>query len=330
MNMSRIIFFFCLLAIISCTHNQQNNLGTNKQPNQKIIDFCDYEIINRDDGVIVTQYPPIPISSDDNLQFGLSISSNGYEYYLTALIRFFEKATKISSDLTIRLENNEMLTFKLVNSGLSYIENSEAAIGVFLINKNQTQSLKNSGILTVSFMLEDNLMHTLECKINSAVLSKQLHCADKSGSASFKKIDSSNYGYSIFYPSEFEIVKPTGQHTDLKFQNIKEGVSIVVAVYPRTKEEYSINAHDYTKEVMEQLFKQQGLSHKIVYSEKNYLANQKAFMIYYTSPAYNKKAIEVYFYKENYAFVLTAMANEPNFKDFEEIFKKSIYSLKFN
>ena len=167
-----IIIIICQFAIISCTQNQQNNTNTSKQSNQKTIDFCDYEIIKRDDGIIVTQYPPIPISSDNKLQVGISISSNGYEYYISALVRFFETASKITSDLTIRLDNNEMLTFKLVNSGLSYIEKSEAAIGIFLINENQIQILKNSSILTVSFMLEDNLMHTLECKVNSSVLSK--------------------------------------------------------------------------------------------------------------------------------------------------------------
>lgn len=325
-----IIIIICQFVIISCTHNQQNNANTSNQSNQKIIDFCDYEIIKRDDGIIVTQYPPIPISSDDKLQFGISISSNGYEYYLSALVRFFEIASKITSDLTIRLESNEMLTFKLVNSGLSYIEKSEAAIGIFLIKENQIESLKNSSILTVSFMLEDNLMHTLECKVNSSVLSKQLNCVVNLSSKNFNKADSEKYKYSIFYPSEFELVKPSGQHTDLKFQNTKTGSSIVVAVYPRTKEEYSISAHDYTKEVMEQLFQQQNLSHIIVKSEKNFIDNHKAFMIYYTSPTYNTKAIEVYFYKENFAYVITAMTKENNFNDFEEVFKKSIYSLKFN
>lgn len=137
---------------------------------------CNCEKINRDDGTIVTQCMPLPVSSDNSSQIGIAVASNGSEVFLALVIRFKEVAWNITSSVTILLSNNNMLSVELVSSTPTYIGNSQVTNALFSLNSKNVSLLKLSTIKTISFQSSDKLLHTYTITMNSDIVKKQLDC----------------------------------------------------------------------------------------------------------------------------------------------------------
>lgn len=324
-----LIFITIFLTLTGCVQNQSNNNSSvkNKSEEKSVINYCDCQVIHRDDGTDVTQCISLPVAKDSSLELGLSIASNGLDRFISVTIRYFGGALKITDDLSIRLKDNSMITFKLVNEGLSYIGNNQVAQGVFSLDKIKIQKLKSSDLMTISIKLEDKLVHTLECTDNLSILKEQLLCTSKSD-IKVQTYKSSVYGYELAIPANFKKSEATGKHIDLKLVKT-DGTSILVNVSDRLQDEYSISAHDYTKEFFENSFKQYTPDIQITKAEKIYIDKNEAFLIHYINPNNSTKALEIYFFKGAYAYVLTATSKIDKFTVNEITFLETFYSLKF-
>lgn len=137
---------------------------------------CNCETIKRDDGTNVVQCNPLPIASDNTTQIGLAIASNGESNFVTIAVKFKNKAQNISSDLTIRLNDNNLIKLSLVNNGLSYIGNSQVAQGIFILNDNQKIKISKSKIKTISLKFNDGFLRTYKGEMNTGVLMSQANC----------------------------------------------------------------------------------------------------------------------------------------------------------
>jgi len=305
-------------------YNQREESIGDKTDNQ-YINFCDCQNIHRDDGTEITQCISLPVASDSTLEFGLAIASNGQDNFVTVTIRFFATVKEINGNLSIRLKDNNLLTFVLVNKGLAYIGNSQVSQAIFALNANKIKQLKSSELLTVSLKL-DNLIHTLECNTNTSILKEQLICLTKNNN--LKIYSSQKYNYEIIIPEGFSEAQAIGKRIDLKLV-AQDGTSILVNVSDRLPEEYNISAHDYTKEFLENSYRQYTPDIKVTKAEKIFIDNNKAFLIHYIDPSKSLKALEIYFYKGDKAYVLTATTKITQFSDYENIFMETYKSLKF-
>jgi len=327
-NLFLVTIFLILTGCIQNQSNNKNNSSGKKKTEEKTVaNYCDCQIIHRDDGTDVTQCISLPVASDNSLEIGLAIASNGLDRFITVTIRYFGKALKITDDLSIRLKDNSMLTFKLVNEGLSYIGNNQVAQGVFNLDNSKIQKLKSSELMTISIKLEDNLVHTLECTDNISILKEQLLCTTKNNN-NVQVYRSSKYNYEIAVPSGYKKTKATGRHIDLKLVK-SDGTSIIVNISDRLQDEYGISAHDYTKEFLENSFKQYTPNIQITKAEKTFIDKNEAFLIHYINPTNSTKALEIYFFNSAYAYVLTATSKIDKFTDNEITFLETFYSLKF-
>lgn len=136
---------------------------------------CECQKINRDDGATVTQCNPKPIASDKTTQIGIAAASNSQEYFITVVVRFKNKSKKIAGNLSIRLDDNNLISLTLVKSELAYIGNSEVSQAVFHLSATKIQKFKNSSIKTISIKL-NNVHYTYNCDLNTSVLINQLNC----------------------------------------------------------------------------------------------------------------------------------------------------------
>jgi len=142
----------------------------------KVYTQCDCEKIIRPDGVITT-CKTLPVAGNEKMQLGLSLAFNGKDYFLTSTIRFLvESPLKIKGDLSIRLNDNNLLTFELVKTQGSYIGNSIVEHGIFSVNEDLLDKLQKSKILTITLNLDDNRMYTFEASMNQDVLQIQINC----------------------------------------------------------------------------------------------------------------------------------------------------------
>jgi len=136
---------------------------------------CDCEKINRDDGTNVTQCNPLIVAKNNTTQVGLSLSSNGQDKFVAVIIRFISTAKDMTGNLSIRLIDNNMMTFELINTQLAFIGNSQVATGVFLATELDMDKLVKSDIKTISIKLKD-LLYTYEATSNADVLKEQVKC----------------------------------------------------------------------------------------------------------------------------------------------------------
>lgn len=137
---------------------------------------CNCEKINRDDGTLVTQCISLPVGKDNTTEVGLAMASNGQENFISLTVRFKGTVNSVSGDLSVRLDNNNLMTFELVNEQLAYIGNSQVAQGIFLATNTDINKLKKSDIQTLSFKLNDGLMYTYQATTNKNLLKKQIGC----------------------------------------------------------------------------------------------------------------------------------------------------------
>lgn len=139
---------------------------------------------------------------------------------------------------------------------------------------------------------------------------------------------SSKYGYSINIPAGFKQAAASGKNIDLKLVHL-DGSSILINVTPKRPEEYNISAHDYNREMFEQEFKQYTPTVTLSKAEKTYISGEKAFLIHYSNSSNNTKAVEIYTYKGNNAYVFTATTKTGQFQTYEPVFMKAFNSFKF-
>ena len=142
-----------------------------------------------------------------------------------------------------------------------------------------------------------------------------------------KEYKSVKYGYAVNVPESFHKEPAVRPHIDLKFVDAF-GSSISVNISPRRPEEYNFTAHDYTKEMLEEAFRQATPNVSITYSEKLIVSNEEAFLIEHENSHPDLKSMECYLYHKDLAFVITATCEKSKFSNYRTLFRNCIMSLE--
>lgn len=137
---------------------------------------CNCEKVKRDDGTNVTTCEIVQVSSDNSSQIALSVSSNGTNNFLGLTIRFKGSSKNVTKKITILLEDNNMLTLKLVKSQLSFYGNSHVTNAIFNITEANSILLKKSNIKTISYRLENNILYAYKINMNADIVKRSLKC----------------------------------------------------------------------------------------------------------------------------------------------------------
>lgn len=138
---------------------------------------------------------------------------------------------------------------------------------------------------------------------------------------------SPKYTYHINIPLDFVIEKAIGKNIDLKLVN-EIGCSFTVNVTERLSEEYSINAHDYSKDIMESIMRPKFPNFRIHEADKVYIDGERSFLYIYSNND-GLTAIGCYIFHNDKVYVLTGTSPERYFDSYRELFLNSIMSLKF-
>lgn len=141
-----------------------------------------------------------------------------------------------------------------------------------------------------------------------------------------KEYRSPKYGYSIKIPESYKEVKGNRPHIDFKFIDAF-GSIIIVNVSPRRSEEFQISAHDYTKEILEETFRQETPNLSITYTEKIFVSGEKAFLTETENNLPNIKGMDCYFYHNDLAFLVTGTCEIERFPNYRNLFKNCILSV---
>ena len=144
-----------------------------------------------------------------------------------------------------------------------------------------------------------------------------------------EKYISPKYNYEVLIPDGYVPERATGSHIDFKIVS-KNPISVMlINVSERTKEEMNISAHDYTLDIMENIYKQTNPQAKITSTEKIYIDNNKAFLVKSSNQSNSTSVLEIYFYKDNFGYLMTGTCSTADYSKCGNNFLNTFYSLKF-
>lgn len=139
---------------------------------------CNCPKISREDGTVVTQCNPLPVSGDNSTQIGLSVAANGSDAFVALTVRFAKSASKLAvgSKLYVVLDDNNSVSLTLLKQSPLSIGNSPVTQGIFGINEQQAVKLLKSDIKVVTFTTASGVQRVYQAKQNRDVISSQLNC----------------------------------------------------------------------------------------------------------------------------------------------------------
>ena len=143
---------------------------------QKNYSQCNIKINNRSDGTTVRYLNPELVGIGTNCQLGLSIQTNGIDYFLTTTVRYFSPYKKIIGSLKIQLSNNNSLDIPLYTSELATIKNEDVALSIFTLSEADVINMKKANIKTIIFKEDDDNNQIIIVDRNYDVLKRHIKC----------------------------------------------------------------------------------------------------------------------------------------------------------
>ena len=140
---------------------------------------------------------------------------------------------------------------------------------------------------------------------------------------------SEKYGYQIMIPEDFQSVKPRGPHIDFKFA-IDDYCLIIANVSKRLPidlplDEVFIDQHSEQLKLMDP-------NHELLKSSLIIRDDNKIIVSINIDKLGDvlMKSIEYYFYKDDNLYIITAYVPNEKFDQYEDIYLKTLSTLKFN
>ena len=140
---------------------------------------CNIKTVNRNDGTTVRYLNPELIGTGNKCELGLSIQTNGLNYFMSVTVRYFTQAYKITGSLKIKLANEQSLELPIYTSELANMQNENVSLSIFYLNSNDIVKLKNSTIKTVAFQESSQIYQLILLNQNSDVAMRHLNCLGK-------------------------------------------------------------------------------------------------------------------------------------------------------
>jgi hypothetical protein len=144
----------------------------------KGVSQCNVKTNNRSDGVTIKYLNPEFVGTGNGCEFGVSISTNGADYYFNTTVRYSSASTKSIGTLMIGLNNNQSLNLKLYTSELATVKNSELAIGIYLLTQSDIVKLKQASIEKIIFKESNGRNQIVILSRNLDVASRHINCLE--------------------------------------------------------------------------------------------------------------------------------------------------------
>lgn len=137
---------------------------------------CNVIVNNRPDGVVVRYLNPELVGKGNSCELGLSVQTNGGDYFFTTTVRYSGNSQKQIGNLKIQLSNSQSLDLKLYKSELATMRNEQVGLGIYYLNSSDIQKLTNNSIKTVVFQEANNKHQIVTLGQNYDVAQRHIRC----------------------------------------------------------------------------------------------------------------------------------------------------------
>lgn len=136
---------------------------------------CDYTIVNKGN-VSVKQFRPLPVTNDENNQYGLSLSSVDGQIFLILTTRYiYGKPTAKQIYLSLDMSDNDAIVILSTASELDYVDRSSISHHMFPLDSLMYNQLLKTSILSMRIQINPSFA-TLLVKTNGDVIMNSLKC----------------------------------------------------------------------------------------------------------------------------------------------------------
>ena len=137
---------------------------------------CNVKILERDDGVTVHYTRPDKIGYCDKFFLGLSMQTNGKDYFVVALCIFENNSEKLMGDFILFFENNKNSRIHLYRSELTTAQGLPATMNIFLVDENGLKNISSSNIKMATAQLDDGVYQSIKIIANADKLKTDYAC----------------------------------------------------------------------------------------------------------------------------------------------------------
>ncbi len=137
---------------------------------------CNVKKNQRDDGTTIYYTRPDRIGYCDKFFLGLSMQTDGTNYYLCAVCIFQSNPQNLKDKLTLFFNNNKSSTLQYYKSEETTMQNMPAVLNIFKLDANALNNISNSTLKMVMGRLNSGLIQDVPIMFNANKLQLDYSC----------------------------------------------------------------------------------------------------------------------------------------------------------
>jgi hypothetical protein len=118
------------------------------------------------------------VGSGIGCELGVSISTNGTNYFFNTNVKYAKKPVKSGGTLIVTLKNNQSLNVKLYSSQITNGKKPEMVMGVYSLTQPDIEKLKKAAIEKIVFQEVGGKNQSVILSKNSDVAIRHLKCLE--------------------------------------------------------------------------------------------------------------------------------------------------------
>jgi len=139
---------------------------------------CKVQTSNSSNGVTFKYLNSEFVGTGTGCELGVSISTNGTNYFFNTNIKYAKKPVKSGGTLIITLKNNQSLSLKLYSCQITNGKKSEMVMGVYSLTQPDIEKLKKAAIEKIVFQEVGGKNQSIILSTNFDVALRHIKCLE--------------------------------------------------------------------------------------------------------------------------------------------------------
>lgn len=137
---------------------------------------CNVHTNHRSDGTTIRYLNPVQIGTGTKCEVGISIQTNGKDFFINTVVRYFSTPQKTIGTLKIQMSNGQSLDLKLYTSELATMNSENISLSVFYLSDDDISKLSKFLIKTIVFTEITGVNQIIRSTTNSNAAMRQINC----------------------------------------------------------------------------------------------------------------------------------------------------------
>jgi len=139
---------------------------------------CNVQTSNSSNGTPFKYLNSEMVGSGNGCELGVSISTNGTNYFFNTNVKYAKKPVKSGGTLIVTLKNNQSLNVKLYSCQITNGKKPEMVMSVYSLTQPDIEKLKKAAIEKIVFQEVGGKNQSVVLSMNSDVAIRHIKCLE--------------------------------------------------------------------------------------------------------------------------------------------------------